>query len=140
MNKRESNSGPVNCRLKGRNAVLQAVGAARAFGEAQSLTHDNCARLCIVIEELVANLYEHGGLTDEDRVELSMARAPEGTRVTIVDPGHPFDPRSAIPRGERPEGGGGAGLDIVRSWARICDYSATPEGNRLELLLPDRCP
>jgi anti-sigma regulatory factor (Ser/Thr protein kinase) len=136
MSKRESNSGKINCQLRGGNAVLQAVGVARAFGEAQSLTHDNCARLCIVIEELVANLYEHGGVKDGEKVELDLAREPKGIRVTIVDPGQPFDPRSAAPSRERPERGGGSGLDIIRSWARVVDYSATPEGNRLELLLP----
>ena len=37
--------------------------AARAFGEAQWLTDDESARLCVIVEELVANLYDHGGVT-----------------------------------------------------------------------------
>jgi anti-sigma regulatory factor (Ser/Thr protein kinase) len=60
MSPRESNSDQMKCQLQGSTAVSQASGAARAFGEAQRLTDDSRARLCIVIEELIANLYEHG--------------------------------------------------------------------------------
>jgi serine/threonine-protein kinase RsbW len=123
-------------RLQGSAAVRQACDAAREFGEAQRLTEDELARTCIVIEELIANLYDHGGLTDEDQVELTLASEPGGIRVTIVDPGEPFDPWGAPPRRERPERGGGVGIDIVRAWARFVSYDMTPKGNRLELLLP----
>ena len=34
------------------------------------------SRLCVVIEELVANLYEHGGLTGSDAIDLSLVSAP----------------------------------------------------------------
>lgn len=136
MSSGESNSNRMKCQLQGSKAVSQALGAARAFGEAQLLTEDTCARFCIVIEELVANLYEHGGLTNEDKVELSLGREPDGIRITIADPGKPFDPRSATPKPERPERGGGVGIDIVRSWTQFVDYAVTLEGNRLELVLP----
>jgi serine/threonine-protein kinase RsbW len=122
-------------RLRGREAVRRAADAAREFGEARRLTKDELARTCIVIEELVANLYDHGGLTDEDHVELSLASEPGGIRVTIVDPGESFDPWAAAAR-ERQERGGGAGIDLVRTWAQFVRYDVTPEGNLLELLLP----
>lgn len=136
MSERESNSDRIKCRLQGGNAVHQAVGVARSFGEAQRLRDDNIARLCIVIEELVANLYEHGGLTDDDNVDLSLAREPDGIRIIIADPGTPFDLRTAVTKRDRPDRGGGAGLDIIRSWARVIDYAVTPDSNRLELVLP----
>jgi serine/threonine-protein kinase RsbW len=112
------------------------LAAARTFGEAQRLTEDNCARLCIVIEELVANLYEHGGLTDEHKIELSLGREASGIRIAIADPGKPFDPRSASSKREPPERGGGVGIDIVRSWAQFVDHESTRDGNRLKLVLP----
>ena len=90
------------------------------------------------IEELVANLYDHGGLTEQDHVELSLASEPDGIRVTIVDPGKPFDPWAAALQSERPERGGAAGIPLVRAWAQFVGYEASPAGNRLELLLPLR--
>ena len=136
MIRRESNSDRVECQLQGSKAVRDALGAARMFGEAQPLSEDQLARLCIIIEELIANLYDHGGLTEGDKVEMSLRREPDGIRIIIADPGKPFDPRSAPPRRERPERGGGVGIDIIRSWAQFVDYSATHGGNRLELMLP----
>ena len=136
MSRRESNSDRVECQLQGSKAVRDALGAARRFGEAQQLSEDELARLCIIIEELIANLYDHGGLKEEDKVEMRIGREPDGIRIIIADPGKPFDPRSVAPRRERPERGGGAGIDIIRSWAQFVDYSATQDGNRLELMLP----
>jgi serine/threonine-protein kinase RsbW len=138
MSRRESYSDRMTRRLQGTDAVRQAADAAREFGEAQLLNQDELARTCIVIEELIANLYDHGGLTGEDHVELSFLSEPEGIRVTIADPGNPFDPWAAPLRRERPRRGGGAGIDIVRAWAQFVRYDVMPEGNRLEFLLPLR--
>jgi anti-sigma regulatory factor (Ser/Thr protein kinase) len=136
MSPRESNPDELNRTVQGPTAVEQACEAAREFGTAQWLGKDELARLCIIVEELVANLYEHGGLTEEDGVELTFACEPRGIRVTIVDPGTPFDPWAAARKVEQPERGGGVGIDINRAWAQAVDYRSTPEGNRLELLLP----
>jgi serine/threonine-protein kinase RsbW len=138
MSRRESQSDRMTRLLHGEGAVAQACDAAREFGEAQRVTEDELARTCIVIEELIANLYDHGGVTEQDQVELTLASEPGAIRVTVVDPGQPFDPWAAPPRRERPERGGGAGIDIVRAWAQLVRYDVTPEGNRLELLLPLR--
>ena len=122
--------------LQGGEAVKRASEVAREFGEAQLLTEENCARLCIVIEELVANLYDHGGLTDDDEVELIFGREEPGLRICITDPGEPFDPRMVPSKRAQPERGGGAGIDIVRAWTQLANYSVTRDGNRLDLLLP----
>lgn len=136
MGARESNPDHLSCRLQGPQAIEQAANAARAFASSQRLSADDLARLCIVVEELVANLYDHGGLTDEDVVELHFASDPAGVRVTIIDPGAPFDPWTAQRRVEHPERGGGVGIDIVRAWAQLIGYESTAGGNRLELRLP----
>ena len=96
------------------------------------------ARLCIVIEELVANLYDHGGLTEGDEAELNLASEPNGIRVTIIDPGTPFDPWATPRTAERTDRGGGVGIDIIKAWAQFVSYRVTAEGNRLELMLPVR--
>ena len=100
------------------------------------LAHDEHARLAIVVEELVANLYDHGGVTEQDEVELAMSRDPAGIRVRIADPGIPFDPFSGPPPNENAELGGGAGLRLVKAWAELISYRSSDEGNQLELLLP----
>ena len=136
MGMRDSENDRISCRLKGAGAITQASAAARAFGEAQWLSEDETARLCIIIEELLVNLYDHGGVTGEDEVRLELESEADGLRVVIVDPGKPFDPRQALVRSDSPERGGGAGIDIVRAWAQLVSYEAAPKANRLELVLP----
>ncbi len=138
MSPRESNSDRLSRRLSGERAIVEAADAARDFGQSQWLSEDELARLCIVVEELVANLYDQGGLTDRDEVALDLAIEPDGIRVTIGDPGVPFDPWRAPRKTEPPERGGGVGIDIVRAWASYISYSPSPGANRLEFLLPVR--
>jgi len=135
MSPRESYSNRVTRLLGGHDAVSQATREAREFAEAQQLASDESARVCVVVEELIANLYDHGGLTDGDMVELSLGNEVGGIRVVIADHGKPFDPWAARPNEARPERGGGVGIEIVRAWAQFIDYAVTAEGNRLELLL-----
>ena len=136
MSQRESNPDNLVCRLQGADVIGQAAAAARDFSDVQLLNDDELARLCIVVEELVANLYDHGGLTEADIVELGLARDPAGIRVSISDPGAPFDPWAVLLGAERPDRGGGVGIEIVRSWAEFISYHTAIEGNRLEFLLP----
>jgi len=123
-------------RLRGGGAIVEAAAAAREFGQSQWLGADELARLCIVVEELVANLYDHGGLTDRDDVTLDFTVESEGIRVVIEDPGTSFDPWRAPRKAEASERGGNVGIDIVRAWASYLSYSPSPDGNRLEFLLP----
>lgn len=124
--------------LQGDQAIAQASDAARTFANSQWLADDELARLCIVVEELVANLYDHGKLTEVDQVELSFLCEADGVRVTIVDPGAPFDPWTAPRKIESHERGAGVGIDIIRAWALFISYDTSPEGNRLEFLVPVR--
>jgi anti-sigma regulatory factor (Ser/Thr protein kinase) len=135
MTPRESYSNGMTRQLRGHDVVSQASQAAREFAETQGLSSDESARICVVIEELVANLVDHGGLNQEDMVELSLGNEAGGIRIIIADRGRPFDPWSAPPNHEQPERGGGVGIEIVRAWAQFVDYAVTAEGNRLELLL-----
>jgi serine/threonine-protein kinase RsbW len=136
MGARESNSGQLHCTVTGAGAVGDAVSAARTFAVLQGIGDSDVSRLCVVVEELVANLYEHGGVARGDSVDLSLSRAPGGITIVLADPGQPFDPRTAPPSKPRPDRGGGAGINMVRAWTRLVDYSAQPNGNRLELLMP----
>lgn len=135
MSSSESNPDRAQLRLKGSDAIADALAAARAFAADQWLTDEETARLSIIVEELVTNLYDHGGLGHDHEIDLSFAVEPDGLHLVLLDPSAPFDPRSA-PGGKRSERGGGAGIDIVRAWAEIVDYRQTEKGNRLEVVIP----
>ena len=124
--------------LTGERAIGQAVDAARGFGSAQGMANDDLARLCIVVEELIANLYEHGGVTERDDVQLTLCRDPNGIRISIVDPGMPFDSWSTPATVESESRGAKAGIRLVQAWAELVNYRSSSQGNRLELLLPVR--
>jgi anti-sigma regulatory factor (Ser/Thr protein kinase) len=133
---RESNPVPLSLRLRGRRAISHATDAARSFGIAHDLQGDDLARLCIVVEELVANLYDHGGVTGEDEIQLALASDPKGIRMTIIDPGAPFNPWSRSHDAVVTKEEGAAGISLIKAWADLIAYSSSGEGNRLELLLP----
>jgi serine/threonine-protein kinase RsbW len=132
---RESNPDLSLC-LEGDGAIAQAVDAARAFGEAQQLAGDDLARLCIVVEELIANLYEHGGVTVQDEVQFALACDPNGIRVAVKDRGVAFNPWSAPIVAEGGQTGAGAGVRLIRAWADLIRYHSSDDGNQLELLVP----
>ncbi len=138
MGARESELDRVSKKLKGKKAVREAPEIARAFAAGQWLSDDETARLCIIVEEWVANLYDHGGLKTKDVVGLELESEPEGIRITISDPGNPFDPRHLPLNLANPEAGGGAGagIGIMRAWAELEAYEVGEDGNRLVLLLP----
>ncbi len=136
MTLRESNPDRLSLRLCGEGAIREGIDAARQFGTARRLGEDGLARLCIVVEELLANLYDHGGLGEADAIELDMADDVRGIRLSILDPGVPFDPWSALPAEGGGARGGGAGLRLIREWAEPISYGSLAEGNRLELLVP----
>jgi len=126
-------------RLDGADPVHRAVTRARAFGEAHGMAANSVARLVILVEELVMNLFDHAGIVAGERVELGLVRETSGVRMLLVDPGAPFDPRESVQDDDTdvPDRGGGAGLALVRAWAEILDYRSVDGFNRLELRLPD---
>ena len=138
MGRRDSELDRLTRSVGGTRAISLAADAARDFGKAQWLADDELARLCVVVEELVSNLYDHGGMAETDEVELTLVSRPDGIGVVLVDDGIPFDPWQAPLPSETPDRGGGAGIGLVRAWAQFVDYRVTDGGNRLELLLPLR--
>lgn len=132
----ESNSAVKEVRISGANCVTDAADAMRAFAVENRIAGRDLSRLCVIVEELFANLTEHGGVRPEDFVDLALSSDSNGVRLVIVDSGRPFDPRLARSGKRRPDRGGGAGIDIVRSWATHIDYRSFAGRNRLALLIP----
>ena len=94
--------------------------------------------MAIVVEELVTNLYEHGGLGANDVFELELSATDDAICLLLLAPGDEFDPGGAQPDTAVPERGGGAGLKLVRAWADRIDYQREDGRNRLAVLLPRR--
>jgi len=136
MASRESDNADRRFELSGPTALGDAVAAMRRFAMDQGLAPRDGARLCIIVEELVTNIFEHGGMEDVGPVGLAMERAGSAVRIAIDDGGQPFDPASASDPGTVPARGGGAGLRLVRAWAQILGYERSAGRNRLELLVP----
>ena len=130
-------SGPaVELSFCGRQTLREMLAAALPACRALALPADDAARLSILVEELLANIVEHGGLAADGTIRLSVHREERGLRLVLRDSGQPFDPRDASLDADVPERGGGAGLDIVRRWAAILSYRPGPPLNRLELRIP----
>jgi serine/threonine-protein kinase RsbW len=94
--------------------------------------------LNLVLEELFANAVAHGGCKGmKEAVEVRLARNGDAIAVEFADRGAPFDPAQAPapdlaqPLTERR--GGGLGLHLVRSQARIVECRREDGWNRLSL-------
>lgn len=118
-----------------REAVGKALELVRDFVDRAQCGADAEARLAIIVEELVANLIDHGDAPADSEIRLEVSALGAEIGVTLSDAGTPFDPRSAELPDEIPERGGGAGLALVRHWAREIDYVSADGRNVLTLII-----
>jgi serine/threonine-protein kinase RsbW len=117
--------------------VVRAIRAARAFATERALAATAADRLCVVVEEWLSNVIEHGEPPPGSRLVMRIQQGAGGLTLTFSDAGHPFDPR-ATPAFEGPnlDRGGGAGLELVRAWSQIAGYRYRGGRNRLVLRVP----
>jgi len=135
MPSRESHDGQ-RIDVAGPTALGDAIASTHDFALNLGLGERDHARLCIIVEELIANLCEHGICDIEREIGLELGLQEAALTVVVEDNGAPFDPRQAGGDAVVPERGGGAGLRLVNAWAEILSYEARNGRNRLELLLP----
>lgn len=133
MGSRDSKSPSVTIGCNGVDAVSRMVAGAQDFAVQCRLDSGHAARLAIMIEELVTNLVEHGGIGEHGVIELVLSQEDGVIAIALSDTGEAFDMRSAKAGETIPERGGGAGIDLVRAWADIVDYQSTNGENRLIL-------
>lgn len=118
------------------DAVSRALRLARGFAAGAGLGTDASGRLSVVVEEWVANVVEHGEVAAGGRIVLRLTLSGDIARLTITDPGRPFDPRAAVFDGPDPNHGGGAGLALIAGLAKITGYARRGGRNRLVLEVP----
>ena len=136
MEPSESNQGASRLSLAGPDTVRKATLAARDFATRSGLGQANGARLAIIVEELVANLYDHGGLNDEDRVEIELSAGTDSVSLVITAAGAPFHPGLPLPETDIPSRGGGAGLKFVQAWSLSIDHQEVDGRNRWAVVMP----
>jgi len=135
MDGSESKSPGASYELTGQAAPRAACEAARSFAGDAGLHILDADRLCILVEELVANQVEHGGAAS---THLGLTLEGQNVRIELTDTGAPFDLRTRSSGSQIPERGGGAGLAIVQAWARVLSYRRAAGVNFVELLMPLR--
>ena len=135
MPSRESGEVRKRIRVAGPTALGDAIAATRLYALECELKPRDEARLCIIVEELVTNLCEHGVCDTEHEIALELFPKPFGLGLVFEDNGAPFDPRTACDPDDMPDRGGGAGLRVVRAWSELLSYEFANGRNRLELQL-----
>lgn len=136
MPSRDSEDDLETLAVAGAGLLGDAIAGARRFARAHLLGPRDEARLCIIVEEIVANLVEHGGHDPAEPVRIRLERLGNAISLAVEDRGAPFDPRHVADDREVPDRGGGAGLRLVRAWSTITGYETSGGGNRLSLSLP----
>jgi serine/threonine-protein kinase RsbW len=110
-----------------RTEIERVVAFAEQFGEAHQLPAEIVMTIHLVLDEVVANIINHGyddHAEHQIRVTLALDESVLGIRVE--DDGRPFDPLAApppdldLPLEERPVGG--LGIHIVRSVMDAVEY------------------
>ena len=117
-------------------AIAKALELVRDFVARANCGGDAEARLAIIVEELVANIVEHGGAPSESEIGIELAALGADIGLTLSDAGSFFDIRGAVAPAEiPPERGGGAGIALVLSWANVIGYEAVDGRNVLRLVI-----
>lgn len=123
----------TDLRFRGADGLKAAVSRSLLALSAMGLAPSDHSRLAIMIEELLANLFDHGRTGPDSVIVLRLARHPDHVQLVLEDGGTAFDPAGVDPDEPVPDRGGGAGLALVRAWAEQLSYASEPELNRLEL-------
>jgi serine/threonine-protein kinase RsbW len=109
----------------------------REWAASAALSPEAVDRGELCLNELVANIVQHGG--EVGAIEIALEAAANTVRITIADDGQAFDPvahaPARLPRTLDEAGPGGLGIHIVRSNTAGLSYDRVDGWNRLTLTL-----
>lgn len=118
------------------HAIVDSIRAARSFCEAEKFEERPSAKLLVTVEELVSNSLRHGSNGSDISLQLRLVATKTGVQIEIGDNGVAFDPiRDFKFEGPVRASEGGAGLELVRTWAHSLTYERDGEWNQLVLHL-----
>lgn len=116
------------------NGLSSAYGEIEAAVAAAGLPLQLAQRLCVILDEVYANLQSHDRtLGTDDKIGLTFTPGPNEITVEISDTGQPFDPMN-VPIDEE-AGLGGQGLRLIKGLASSISYENDGERNRLKVTL-----
>ncbi|MFM9851909.1 MAG: ATP-binding protein [Sphingomonadaceae bacterium] len=120
------------------SAISDALACAKLFAEHAKCGENACIKLAIVVEEVIANIVEHGECTPGSSINLSMAQNADQIIITVSDCGTRFDPLSVEASGKMPpQRGGGAGIALIRAWSLAVDWHYSDGRNHLRIVIAD---
>ena len=94
------------------------------------------AELCL--NEVVANILQHGGGHPMRPIEIALERTVDAVRMTIADHGRPFNPldhpAQELPASLEAARAGGLGIHLVRTYATHVQYRRDDDRNMLTLV------
>ena len=103
--------------------------AVETIGASETLTH----RISVVVDELVANMMRYDHTLDEHaQFMLCLVSDGGGIRLTVSDPGRPFDPLAF--RHQSAPDIGGHGISLVKNLARHASYERRGGRNSLSMV------
>jgi len=122
-----------------RSEISRLGELAERFGADEGLSDDLVMAINLVLDEVFANILDHGYGGDTGRREIRVMLAREGGTLTIEvdDDGRPFDPRQApppdlsLPLEDRPVGG--LGIHIVKTMMNSVEYERRGDRNVLTM-------
>jgi serine/threonine-protein kinase RsbW len=113
------------------------VAALHRLGAEWRMSEDVTETLCLVLEELVGNVFDHGFEQPGGEVTVHLTRRAGAFEAELIDAGPPFDPLQALPpdleAGIEERAIGGLGVHLARSLMDEISYRREHDTNRLVL-------
>ena len=107
--------------------------AMQALGLSEAVTH----RFSVILDEICANMMRHDPTLDETTsFTLDVAPVTNGARITISDPGQPFNPLE-FRHAAQPEIGG-HGITLIKGLSNAVSYAHSGGMNRLTVTVLDQ--
>jgi len=96
-------------------------------------------RFSLIIEELIANTFEHGAPAENSALELDMSRTGDLVTIFYVDAGSPFNPNEDLAGDDRNKDMedrrvGGLGWPLIYQLCESVNYVRRDDQNRTTLV------
>lgn len=96
-------------------------------------------KLSLIVEELVTNTLEHGGLSTGSPIELDLNKQADTVTLVYTDRGIAFNPLTDLDLSDPVDGVegsiGGWGWPLIKRYCETITYGRDNETNRLKMVL-----
>jgi len=124
--------------IKNRTSELKTIHSTLAeLKKRWSLPEKLITELSLILDELLANIIEHGNCEKESLIDIKLVKGDTQITLIVADEGAHFDPTItpvpdiSLPLEKRKSGG--IGIHLVRSFCNTCNYKRIHNKNVLTL-------